>query len=111
MQQRASFSCAGVIVWLTAAGALSQTPPQSGGAPTPPVPATAPSPAQTTPPIDKNAPEITQKDAPAVFKTRVDMVSVPVVVRDTKGHVVGTLTKENFQSSTKVSRRKSSASR
>jgi VWFA-related protein len=97
MQQRASFSCAGVIVWLTAAGALSQTPPQSGGAPTPPVPATAPSPAQTTPPIDKNAPEITQKDAPAVFKTRVDMVSVPVVVRDTKGHVVGTLTKENFQ--------------
>jgi VWFA-related protein len=73
---------AALIAWLTAAGALSQTPPESGGAP---------------PPIDKNAPEISQKDAPAVFKTRVDMVSVPVVVRDSKGHVVGTLTKENFR--------------
>jgi VWFA-related protein len=97
------------MVWLTAAGALSQTPPQSGGTPTPPVPATPSEPAQTTapapssillpaqaPPIDKNAPELTQKDAPTIFKTRVDMVSVPVVVRDSKGHVVGTLTKENF---------------
>jgi len=94
---RVHFQRAVLIVWLTAAGALSQTPPQSGGTPTPPVPATPSSPAQTTPPIDKNAPEITQKEAPAVFKTRVDMVSVPVVVRDSKGHVVGTLTKENFQ--------------
>ena len=96
MQLPASLSRAVLIVWLTVAGALSQTP-QAGGTPTPPVPATLPSPAQTTPPIDKNAPEITQKDAPAVFKTGVNMVSVPVVVRDSKGHVVGTLTKENFQ--------------
>jgi VWFA-related protein len=90
---------AALTVWLTAAGALSQTPPQSGGTATPPDTA-SPSGLQLpapTAPIDKNAPEITQKDAPAVFKTRVDMVSVPVVVRDTKGHTVGTLTKENFQ--------------
>jgi len=32
-----------------------------------------------------------------MFKARVDMVSVPVVVRDPKGHILGNLTKENFQ--------------
>ena len=37
------------------------------------------------------------KEAPAIFKTRVDLVSVPVVVRDSKGRIVDTLTKENFQ--------------
>jgi len=37
------------------------------------------------------------KDAPALFKARVDMVSVPVVVRDPKGKTIGTLAKENFQ--------------
>ena len=40
---------------------------------------------------------MTTKDAPAIFKTRVDMVSVPVVVRDNRGHSIGTYTKENFQ--------------
>jgi VWFA-related protein len=40
---------------------------------------------------------MTTKDAPAIFKTRVDMVSVPVVVRDNRGRTVGTYTKENFQ--------------
>ena len=37
------------------------------------------------------------REAPAFFKARVDMVSVPVVVRDGKGHAIGTYTKENFQ--------------
>jgi VWFA-related protein len=37
------------------------------------------------------------KEAPAIFKARVNLVMVPVVVRDAKGNVVGTLTKENFQ--------------
>ena len=73
---------------LTAAAALSQTPP---------APTTAPAPAQTAPPIDKNAPEISTKEAPALFQTRVNLVSVPVVVRDSKGHAIGTYTKENFQ--------------
>ncbi len=40
---------------------------------------------------------MTTKEAPAIFKTRVDMVSVPVVVRDSKGKVLGSLTKDNFQ--------------
>jgi VWFA-related protein len=82
---------------LTAVAALPQTPPQSAATQAPPVPTTAPAPAQTAPPIDKNAPEITTKEAPALFQTRVNLVSVPVVVRDGKGHAIGTYTKDNFQ--------------
>ena len=93
----APFPRAVLLAWLTAGGALSLTALQSGGAQATPVPATAPDPGQATPPADKNAPEISQKEAPAVFKTRVDMVSVPVVVRDSKGHALGNLTKDNFQ--------------
>jgi VWFA-related protein len=48
-------------------------------------------------PIDRKAPEMTTKDAPAMFKARVDMVSVPVVVRDAKGKAIGNFTKDNFQ--------------
>jgi VWFA-related protein len=70
-----------------AAGAQSQTPP----------PASPATPSQTAAPVDKNQPELATKEAPAIFKTRVDLVSVPVVVRDSKGHIVDTLTKENFQ--------------
>ena len=40
---------------------------------------------------------MTTKDAPTIFKTRVDMVSVPVVVRDPRGRAIGTYTKDNFQ--------------
>jgi len=85
---RVAFSHAVLIVWMTAAGAQSQTQPQ---------PATPAASAQTAAPIDKNAPEMATKEAPAIFKTRVDLVSVPVVVRDSKGRIVDTLTKENFQ--------------
>ena len=92
-----TFSCAVVVVWLTSAGALSQTQSQPGSVPTPPAPATPAAPLQTVAPIDKNAPEMATKEAPAIFKTRVDLVSVPVVVRDSKGRIVGTLTKDNFQ--------------
>ena len=85
---------------------MSQTPPQEGttqsaaqtGATQSGTPA-AQTPAAPVPPtpIDKNAPEMNIKDAPAMFKARVDMVSVPVVVRDSKGKTVGNLTKESFQ--------------
>jgi VWFA-related protein len=37
------------------------------------------------------------KDSPATFKTRVNLVMVPVVVRDSKGRAVGTLHMEDFQ--------------
>jgi VWFA-related protein len=41
--------------------------------------------------------EMTSKDAPISFSTAVDLVLVPVVVRDAQGHAVGNLQKEDFQ--------------
>jgi VWFA-related protein len=41
--------------------------------------------------------EISQHDEPATFQTHVNLVMVPVVVRDKQGRAVGNLTKEDFQ--------------
>ena len=54
----------------------------------PDLPAAAPPKPQT---------EMSQKDEPALFKARVNLVQVPVVVRDRQGKAVGTLKKEDFQ--------------
>jgi len=51
--------------------------------------------AQNTP--GQNAPEMSSRDAPATFSTKVNLVLVPVVVRDGKGQAIGTLKKEDFQ--------------
>ena len=45
---------------------------------------------------EQGAPEITARDAPT-FSTGVNLVNVPVVVRNHEGHAVGTLRKEDFQ--------------
>ncbi len=42
-------------------------------------------------------PEITTSDAPVVFSSRVNLVSVPVVAHDREGHAVGTLKQEDFE--------------
>jgi VWFA-related protein len=51
---------------------------------------------QTTP-AQQPAAEMSQKDEPALFKARVNLVAVPVVVRDRQGKAIGTLTKDDFQ--------------
>ncbi len=41
--------------------------------------------------------ELTTKEAPVMFKSGVNLVPVPVVVRDNKGRAVGSLTIDDFQ--------------
>jgi len=45
----------------------------------------------------QDQPEITSHQAPATFSSNVNLVSVPVVVRDSKGHAVGNLHQEDFR--------------
>src|SRR3984957_21018676 len=46
---------------------------------------------------NKNARKMSARDAPATFSTKVNLVMVPVVVRDSKGKAIGALQKEDFQ--------------
>jgi VWFA-related protein len=55
----------------------------------------AQTPPQNTAP--QNTAEMSSHDSPATFSTKVNLVMVPVVVRDGKGKAIGTLQKEDFQ--------------
>jgi VWFA-related protein len=44
-----------------------------------------------------NQPEVSSVDTPITFSSRVNLVSVPVVVRDRAGRAIGYLKKEDFQ--------------
>jgi VWFA-related protein len=57
-------------------------------------PAAQPAAAQ---PAKAPAAEMSQKDEPALFRARVNLVAVPVVVRDRQGKAIGTLKQEDFQ--------------
>jgi VWFA-related protein len=47
--------------------------------------------------IQQQPAEMLQKDEPAIFRARVNLVAVPVVVRDKQGKAIGTLKQEDFQ--------------
>ncbi len=49
------------------------------------------------PEADKTTAELTMRDTPATFRSKVNLVLVPVIVRDSKGHAIGDLKQENFQ--------------
>jgi VWFA-related protein len=83
---RISFASAVLATALFGAAALTQ----EAATPAPP----SSTPAQQS---DKNVPELSAQDASTTFKVRVNLVEVRVVVRDSQGHAVGTLKREDFQ--------------
>jgi VWFA-related protein len=57
----------------------------------------SPAPAQAPTAASRNSPEMATRDEPTAFQAKVNLVMVPVVVRNTQGHAIGNLAKENFQ--------------
>ena len=58
---------------------------------------TAPAPQPAAAGASQDPAEMATHDEPALFKARVNLVMVPVVVRDRKGNAVGNLKQEDFQ--------------
>jgi VWFA-related protein len=56
-----------------------------------------PVPTQVQTAASQNGPEMATRDEPTAFQAKVNLVMVPVVVRNTQGHAIGNLSKDNFQ--------------
>jgi len=54
-------------------------------------------PQTVAPARDANGPEISSQDTAATFNAKVNLVMVPVVVRDREGHAIGNLQQQDFQ--------------
>lgn len=83
------YTCLSAALFLTCALASFGQEPAVGGS------ASAPS-GNAAAPQDPKKPEVETRDAPAVFKVRVNLVLVRVVVRDQIGKVVENLHQEDF---------------
>ncbi len=83
-----------VACLLCVVGILGAQTPPAQVTPVPLTPDTPP--AQQTPQSQQNAPEMAQHDEQASFRTKVNLVMVPVVVRNARGDAIGNLTKDNF---------------
>ena len=81
---------AGAGLWCAASAAQAQTAP-------PPNPPPAQTPPAQTPAPSQNAAETATHEEAATFRTHVNLVMVPVVVRDRKGKAIGNLTRQDFQ--------------
>jgi VWFA-related protein len=60
-------------------------------------PAMVPAPAPPATAANPNSPEMATRDEPTAFQSKVNLVMVPVVVRNNLGHAIGNLGKESFQ--------------
>ena len=76
------------LVLLAAGCALLNAQGTTGQSPSPAPPPTA---------AGQSGSEVVTRDEPTSFQAKVNLVMVPVVVRDNQGHAIGNLAKENFQ--------------
>src|SRR6266446_10334072 len=85
------------MIWFLAGPTLAFTQGDSQ-----PVPAPSAAPQSAS---QQNSIELASHDEPTTFKVNVKLVVVRAVVRDSQGRAVGNLHKEDFQVSTRASRK------